>query len=226
MLRASGDEVAGELDRVRGCREWGLRVSPRLPDADDHADTAAHDEPGSRDDGRAAGVPGAGHAEDGHAGGSERADDLAGPTPGGYPPAGAAAATATRTAAAARAGPSTSGAATGVAGGTGLAGTDYLAARRDELRRAALREAHLTELARRAHEELAVLAAEATLRSGRPGPGRLDAAYLVPSAREREFLDAAAAAVRELEDAGCEARVTGPWPPYSFVGLTLGEVRP
>ncbi|ADP84481.1 GvpL/GvpF family gas vesicle protein [Pseudofrankia inefficax] len=103
------------------------------------------------------------------------------------------------------------------------AGTAYLSARRDELRVAALREERLTGLTRRVHGELAALASDVAMRSGRPGAGRLNAAYLVASAAEDVFLDAADTATQELVDAGCEARFTGPWPPYSFVRLTLGE---
>ncbi|MDT3446376.1 MULTISPECIES: GvpL/GvpF family gas vesicle protein [unclassified Pseudofrankia] len=109
--------------------------------------------------------------------------------------------------------------------GGGGSGTAYLSARRADLRRAAEREERLTELTRRIHGELAALASDVAIRSGRPGPGRLDAAYLVASVKEDGFLDAADTAARELADAGCEARLTGPWPPYSFVRLTLGEAR-
>lgn len=111
----------------------------------------------------------------------------------------------------------------GPATGEEASGTAYLSARRDDLRRAALREERLTGLTRRIHDELAALASDVAMRSGRPGAGRLNAAYLVASAAEDDFLDAAATAARELTDAECEARLTGPWPPYSFVRLTLGE---
>jgi hypothetical protein len=40
-------------------------------------------------------------------------------------------------------------------------------------------------------------------------------AYLVATAQQ----DAFAAALAELEAAGHELRVTGPWPPYSFARL-------
>jgi hypothetical protein len=114
-------------------------------------------------------------------------------------------------------------AAAGAGTTAGESGTAYLSARREELRRAALREERLTGLTRQAHEQLAALASEVAMRSGRPGPGRLNAAYLVAGAKENDFLDEAAAATKKLMDAGCEASLTGPWPPYSFVRLTLGE---
>jgi hypothetical protein len=158
LLRVSADELTGELDRVRGHREWGLRV-----------------------------LPGEGN--------DDQDEDVPAPT----------------------------GSAAGGAAGTGESGTAYLSARRDDLRRAALREERLTGLTRRIHGELAALASDVAMRSGRPGPGRLNAAYLVASAEEDNFLDVAGAAARELTDAGCEAHLTGPWPPYSFVRLTLGE---
>jgi|GEM_PF-1577294 len=186
LLRASADDLAGELDRVRGHREWGLRVTPAQHDDD------IDDESRDVTAGQASRETGA------EADGEERR-------------------AATRTGAAAD-----DGATPTSEGGTGTA---YLSARREELRRAALREERLTELTRRVHDQLAVLSSEVTIRSGRPGPGRLSAAYLIASAAQDEFLDAAAAATRELTEAGCEARLTGPWPPYSFVRLTLGEAR-
>jgi hypothetical protein len=179
LLRGSAADLAGELDRVRDHREWGLRVVPR---EQDEKAAGTQDEPVSR-------AP----ARDGGFEPSARA-----PAPGTTEPTGTA---------------------------PGETGTSYLSARRDELRRAALREERLTGLTNRVHDELAMLATEAVTRSGRPGPGRLNAAYLVARAKEDDFLDAAEAAVRTLAEAGCEARVTGPWPPYSFVGLTLGEAR-
>ncbi|OHV34185.1 MULTISPECIES: GvpL/GvpF family gas vesicle protein [Pseudofrankia] len=129
------------------------------------------------------------------------------------------------TRAATAAGISGDGAETPAPGSGSGSGTAYLSARRADLRRAALREERLTELTRRVHGELAALASDVAMRSGRPGPGRLDAAYLVASPKEDDFLDAASTAVRELTDAGCAARLTGPWPPYSFARLTLGEAR-
>jgi hypothetical protein len=155
LLRASSRELAGELDRVRDHREWGLRVTP----GETRDETTAEQSPAT--EGEAA---------------AERS------------------------------------------------GTAYLSARRDDLRRAALREERLTALTRGVNEQLAALATEVAMRSGRPGPGRLNAAYLVAGAKEETFLDAATTATQELTEAGCDARLTGPWPPYSFVRLTLGEV--
>jgi len=194
LLRASADDLAGELDRVRGHREWGLRVTPAEHD-DDIDDESRDVTAGQATRETSAEAEAEAEAE---ADGEERR-------------------AATRTGAAAD-----DGATPTSEGGTGTA---YLSARREELRRAALREERLTELTRRVHDQLAVLSSEVTIRSGRPGPGRLSAAYLIASAAQDEFLDAAAAATRELTEAGCEARLTGPWPPYSFVRLTLGEAR-
>jgi hypothetical protein len=45
----------------------------------------------------------------------------------------------------------------------------------------------------------------------------LDAAFLVPSARAAEFKAAVGALGRELGSKGYRIRLTGPWPPYTFV---------
>ena len=46
----------------------------------------------------------------------------------------------------------------------------------------------------------------------------LDAAFLVPVKRAAGFRAAVKAAARELEPRGFELTLTGPWPPYNFVG--------
>jgi hypothetical protein len=54
---------------------------------------------------------------------------------------------------------------------------------------------------------------------GDPIAGRLvlDAAFLVPAARVTAFRAAVKRAVKPLPDCD-EVTLTGPWPPYSFVG--------
>ena len=48
----------------------------------------------------------------------------------------------------------------------------------------------------------------------------LDAAFLVRSARVRQFRTAVAARARGLSARGYELTLTGPWPPYHFVGTS------
>jgi hypothetical protein len=46
----------------------------------------------------------------------------------------------------------------------------------------------------------------------------LDVAYLVPASRRARFADAVARAAHRVEDAGQAVTLTGPFPPYNFVG--------
>jgi hypothetical protein len=46
----------------------------------------------------------------------------------------------------------------------------------------------------------------------------LDAAFLVPRARERRFRAAVARETRRLAPEGYAVHLSGPWPPYSFIG--------
>lgn len=46
----------------------------------------------------------------------------------------------------------------------------------------------------------------------------LDAAFLVAVEGEEAFREAVETAARELDGAGCELVLTGPWPPYNFAG--------
>jgi len=86
------------------------------------------------------------------------------------------------------------------------------------------------ERARRAHATIAALydrlAAYATLaRRKAPrelpvqgGPLVLDAAFLVPRRRARSFQSLARREAKSLAPLGYGLTLTGPWPPYSFVG--------
>jgi hypothetical protein len=106
------------------------------------------------------------------------------------------------------------------------AGTAFLE-RKKEARNARL------ELATRArartdeaHASLAKLARDSRRHAPVPGePGArllLDAAYLVPVAKRARFEGEAAKLARELSPQGYDVVLTGPWPPYNFVG----EARP
>ncbi|CAO5160761.1 Gas vesicle protein GvpFL [Frankia sp. AiPs1] len=128
------------------------------------------------------------------------------------------------------AGPSGVGASTGAswsnpAGPSGGAdpgaGAAYLSARRDELREQERQRKETARLVERAHRELLAHARDVARRPGRPDRV-FDCAYLVDRDDEEEFLDAAERLGPPLERVGCAAVVTGPWPPYSFVHLTLG----
>jgi hypothetical protein len=46
----------------------------------------------------------------------------------------------------------------------------------------------------------------------------LDAAFLVPRSRERQFRAAVAQQTRRLAPEGYAVHLSGPWPPYSFIG--------
>ncbi|OAA23365.1 Gas vesicle synthesis protein GvpL/GvpF [Frankia sp. EI5c] len=109
------------------------------------------------------------------------------------------------------------------AGGTAGpgAGAAYLSARRDELREQERQREETARLIERAHRELLAHARDVARRPGRPDRA-FDCAYLVDRAEEEEFLDAAERLGPSLENVGYTASVTGPWPPYSFVHLTLG----
>ncbi|MEX5633131.1 GvpL/GvpF family gas vesicle protein [Parafrankia sp. FMc2] len=101
------------------------------------------------------------------------------------------------------------------------AGTAYLAARRDELHEEERRRDEVARLIERTHRELLAHARDAARRPGRPDRV-FDGAYLVERDEEERFLDAAERLGPPLEEAGYLCAVSGPWPPYSFVHLTLG----
>lgn len=116
------------------------------------------------------------------------------------------------------------GTAPGGAAGPGT-GAAYLTARRDELRAEEQRREETSRLVERAHRELLAHARDGARRPGRPDR-IFDCAYLVDRDEEEQFLDAADRLGPLLENVGHATAVTGPWPPYSFVDLTLGEDRP
>jgi len=71
-----------------------------------------------------------------------------------------------------------------------------------------------------AHRALAAAADDARQRPPLDGAGRLllDAAYLVPSGRGRAFRKSVADWEKRLAGDGLALALTGPWPPYHFVG--------
>uniref|UniRef100_UPI0021BF6E35 GvpL/GvpF family gas vesicle protein n=1 Tax=Frankia gtarii TaxID=2950102 RepID=UPI0021BF6E35 len=101
-------------------------------------------------------------------------------------------------------------------------GTAYLTARRREIRAQEARREELGTLIEQADEELTAFARDTARRRGSRAGRMFDCAYLVPRSADEEFLAAARALVRRLTQAGLDAEITGPWPPYSFVHVTLG----
>jgi len=98
-------------------------------------------------------------------------------------------------------------------------GRDFLARKqrqRDAARRA---PAEAKAAAEEAFRTLAARAADARGREPEAGTSLvLDAAFLVPRRDREPFQKAVAEAARELAGARCELTLTGPWPPYNFVG--------
>jgi gas vesicle protein GvpL/GvpF len=105
-------------------------------------------------------------------------------------------------------------------GGTG--GTSFLM-RKQALRNAGtVAAAEARARAEDVFEQLSRLSSDATRRTpevGDPTAGRLvlDAAFLVPAGKVSSFRTAVKRVVKPLPDCD-EVTLTGPWPPYSFVG--------
>ena len=100
-------------------------------------------------------------------------------------------------------------------------GTAFLAARkqaRDDTRRAMLAAATAADAV---YASLAEIAAEHRRRTSE-APGvvapLLDAAFLVPTRRRARFQSAAQKVARQVSETGAQMTLTGPWPPYNFVG--------
>lgn len=76
--------------------------------------------------------------------------------------------------------------------------------------------------AENAYEELARHAAEARRREAAPGEAEarllLDAAFLVSSGDGEDFEAAVRLQADRLAGCSCEVTLTGPWPPYNFLG--------
>jgi hypothetical protein len=100
-------------------------------------------------------------------------------------------------------------------------GTAFLAARkkvRDDARTAVEKAA---TAAGAAYDLLLPLARDARRRRDSPSgvtPPLLEAAFLVKARGRQKFRVAARRAARVCEQAGAEMTLTGPWPPYNFVG--------
>ncbi|MGY1809916.1 GvpL/GvpF family gas vesicle protein [Blastococcus sp. SYSU D00669] len=107
---------------------------------------------------------------------------------------------------------------------SGVTGTEYLARRRQALRRHDEAEVAAEQAAELLEEALRPHVTESLRRGGAPGSSLLlDMAFLVPPQGETAFLAAAAELRERLEPDGLEVEVSGPWPPYSFAALEDGD---
>ena len=100
-------------------------------------------------------------------------------------------------------------------------GTAFLTARkqaRDDARAALSAAATAADAV---YTSLAGIAAEHRRRTAE-APGvvapLLDAAFLVPTRRRARFQSAAQKVARQISETGAQMTLTGPWPPYNFVG--------
>jgi Gas vesicle synthesis protein GvpL/GvpF len=98
------------------------------------------------------------------------------------------------------------------------AGTAYLGRKRLERHLGARADELATRLTATAHERLAAVAHRAV----REGSTRLKGAYLVEEGREDDFRQVLEELGRDYEQSGIRFELTGPWPPYSFVGERTG----
>jgi len=103
------------------------------------------------------------------------------------------------------------------------AGSAYLARKRDvlDVNRAQLADARVE--ADRVFKAMSREAAEAVRRTSmeRAAPGSrllLDAAFLVPAKQAASFRSALRTRTRALRGSGVAVTLTGPWPPYNFIG--------
>jgi hypothetical protein len=98
-------------------------------------------------------------------------------------------------------------------------GRDFLARKKRLLDAARSSPAEARKAAEEAYSALAGRAAEAVERPiEAAGSLILDAAFLVPRAERGGFEEAVAEQAREVAGAHLELTLTGPWPPYNFVG--------
>jgi hypothetical protein len=100
-------------------------------------------------------------------------------------------------------------------------GTAFLTARkqaRDDARAAMSAAATAADAV---YASLSEIAAEHRRRTAE-APGvvapLLDAAFLVPTRRRARFQSAAQKVARQISETGAQMTLTGPWPPYNFVG--------
>ena len=110
---------------------------------------------------------------------------------------------------------------------TPATGTAFLAARKQARDDARAAIAAAASAADDVYASLAGIAAEHRRRTSE-APGAvaplLDAAFLVPTRHRARFQSAAQKVARQVSRTGAQMTLTGPWPPYNFVG-SLEETR-
>lgn len=99
--------------------------------------------------------------------------------------------------------------------------SSYLERRSAEGEAEAGRRAEAARLARDWHEQLLPLAEDSALAASPRAGALLEATYLVARSQQDAFGSALARVQAESAEAGLEARLTGPWPPFSFAGEGL-----
>lgn len=101
-------------------------------------------------------------------------------------------------------------------------GTSFLLRKKAEKESARDLTAGLRAEADRIYEELAGRATEARRRQPEPGEVGarllLDAAFLVPAGEGEAFAAEVERLAEQLAEWACEVTLTGPWPPYNFLG--------
>lgn len=104
------------------------------------------------------------------------------------------------------------------------AGTSFLLRKKREKDASRTLAARLRAEADAVFDELSHPAAGAIRRNPAAPDGLLlDAAFLVPEARAAEFEAAVERCAVRLGTRACELTLTGPWPPYNFIGDDRGE---
>lgn len=104
-------------------------------------------------------------------------------------------------------------------------GTDFLLRKKREREGARALASGAAEAAEHAFDALARLARATRRRNlaGAPEAGLLlDAAFLVQSGEADAFEKVVGAEAERLAGNACEVTLTGPWPPYNFIGDDLG----
>jgi len=108
-------------------------------------------------------------------------------------------------------------------------GTAYLQSRLAQRNASAQRHADVAEACGEVHDELRAMATAARLNplqrpevSGRAAAMVVNASYLVANDRRDQFCGRVAALREEGARRGFELELTGPWPPYNFVPVSIG----
>ncbi len=101
-------------------------------------------------------------------------------------------------------------------------GTSFLLRKKAEKESVRDLAAGLRAEADRAYEELAGRAVEARRRQPEPGEAGarllLDAAFLIPAGEGEDFAAEVQTLAERLAGRACDVTLTGPWPPYNFLG--------